>query len=480
MFLIGIIAFKVTERFALQGKIDSVKSIVTALENSYLEKNDIDGGIGFLKKVLDPGAWGAVAIGDERLSFSTSEAAGKESRSDPLILEAGRAGHAVFDIEGVNIPPFSSYRGIKIAAPIRVSGKKDGALLIYQPLSSLGESIVLGQRLIALWIILFLIIIALFGFYILSRRIIRPVHELIRTAESIGAGKFPESADVGRVREINQLHSALRNMYDEIESGKKELRNKIKELEEANAELRSTQRELIEAEKLASLGQLSAGVAHEIGNPLSAINGYVDVMKRSSRTDEDKKTDFLNEIKREVDRVDRIIRTLLDYSRPKKLAPQTLSVNQVIRDTVDILNSQGVLKRISVRFQLEEDIPLIEADPNQLSQVIINLILNSRDAIADSGEITISTQSRPDSTVLINITDNGAGIAEEIRSKIFDPFFTTKEPGHGTGLGLSVSARIVETYGGKISVDSKEGQGSAFKIIFPRAKDYKNAENFGN
>lgn len=480
MFLIGIIAFKLTEKFALQGKVESIRSIIIAAEESYFAENDIEDGIEFLKEVLNPGAWGVIARGNDRILFSTSEEAGAEGKTDPLILQVLSSGDTLVDIEGVNFPPFSTYKGFKIATPVKISGRPGAALLISQPLSRLEENMVLSQRLIALWIILFLIIIALFGFYMLSRRIIKPVHELIKTTEKIAGGKFPENADIGAVKEINQLYSALRIMYGEIEDGKGRLRDKIRELEEMNTELKLTQRELIAAEKMASLGQLSAGIAHEIGNPLSAINGYVDVLKRAHNIDEDKKKVFLNDIQREVDRVDKIIKTLLEYSRPKNPAPKFVDLNQVIRDSVDVVRSQGVLKNISLSIKLSEDIPLVEADPGQISQVIINLILNSRDAIPESGEIVITTSAVSDSGARIAVSDNGTGISTEILNKIFDPFFTTKEPGQGTGLGLSVSARIVETFGGTIGVRNTEGGGAVFEITLPAVKDYKNAENFGN
>jgi signal transduction histidine kinase len=269
-------------------------------------------------------------------------------------------------------------------------------------------------------------------------------------------------------------------MFGEIEDGKRKLRDKIMELEETNAELRLTQKELIATEKLASLGQLSAGIAHEIGNPLSAIKGYAEVLRRASGMDDSKRGEILGDIMREVGRVDRIIRTLLDYSRPRKSSPQLVSVNEVIKDTAEIIMSQGALKGIGLTLELSEDGPQIIADPGQLSQVIVNLLLNSRDAVGEGGEITISTARDEVSGVVICVRDNGEGIPEEIIDRIFDPFFTTKDPGHGTGLGLSVSARIVETFEGVIEVESDEGSGSAFRIIFPAARGYRNAENFGN
>lgn len=480
MFLIGVIAFKVTERYAVQGKIESVDTIIRAFEGSYLRNNDMKGGIEFLKDALSPGAWGIVSGNGERVYFSTTGTKGGGRGGDPLVLESMRTGNRLTEIEGVNFPPLSYYEGIKIAAPLRMPGNSKGTLLVYQPLSSLEDSLVLSQRLIALWIILFLTIIALFGFYILSRRIVRPVHELINTTEKIGAGKFPESADIGRVKEINQLYSALRVMYSEIEEGKRKLRDKIIELEETNAELRLTQKELIATEKLASLGQLSAGVAHEIGNPLSAIKGYAEVLRRASGMDDAKRGEILGDVLREVNRVDRIIRTLLDYSRPRKSSPQLVSVNDVITDTAWMIGSQGALKGIKLTLELSKDKPEIIADPGQLSQVIVNLLLNSRDAVSEGGEIAISTAWDEERGAIICVRDNGEGIPEEIIDRIFDPFFTTKDPGHGTGLGLPVSARIVETFEGVIEVESTEGRGTLFRIIFPAARGYRNAENFNN
>ena len=156
-----------------------------------------------------------------------------------------------------------------------------------------------------------------------------------------------------------------------------------------------------------------------------------------------------------------------------------MDVNQVINDTVEIVRSQGVLKNITLNIDLTDKIPQVVADPGQLSQVVINLLLNSRDSIGKKGEISIATEGSYEHGVRISVRDNGAGIPRDIRDRIFDPFFTTKEPGQGTGLGLSVSARIIDTFEGKITVQSEEGRGTLFEIIFPAARNYEHAENFG-
>jgi signal transduction histidine kinase len=149
-----------------------------------------------------------------------------------------------------------------------------------------------------------------------------------------------------------------------------------------------------------------------------------------------------------------------------------VDVNDVIKDTAELVKSQGLLKDIDLTLDLATGLSLIEIDPYQLSQVLINLILNSRDAILRDGVITISSLGTPNEGVEISVRDNGVGIPKEIIDKIFDPFFTTKDPGRGTGLGLSVSQRIVQHFGGRIRVQNEPEIGSVFRITFPGVKDH--------
>jgi signal transduction histidine kinase len=470
MFLLGIIAYKVTERFALQGKIEGVKSVIAVFESLYAKENNIEGGIEFLEDVLEPGAWGVIADNQGRRFFNTNSDKPAVSTTDPLIIEVMKTGRTAVDIEGFNIPPFAFYKGIKIVSPLNKNGGRQGVILIYQPLSSLEESLVLGRRLIAISTILNLLVIAFFGFYLLSRRVVRPVHKLIETTEEIASGRFPRETNLGGVKEINQLHLALKKMYDEIEGNKTKLRENIEALEEANRALLRTQRELIASEKLASLGKLAAGVAHEIGNPLSAIQGYIEVLRRDYNLDGESRAEFLTNIKKEVERIDRIIRTLLDYSRPRDFELKRIGVNDVVNRAVDIVRTQGILKNVELNLELSNGPLSIEVDPHQLSQVVINLILNAKDAVSNDGVITVSTARNSNGGVEIAVKDNGAGIPREMMDKIFDPFFTTKEPGKGTGLGLSVSQRIVQIFDGSISVESEPGKGTTFRVTLPAAE----------
>ncbi len=470
MFLVGVIAFKVTERFALQGQIDGLESVAAAFDDAYLEEGDTEEGVEFVKEVLEPGAWGVVARGGKRTEFSKpgEELDESANKSDPLILEAINSGRTAVRVYGYNLPPFSTFESLKVAVPLSQSGD---VLLMHQPLKSFDKSIILSQKLIALWIILFLIVIALFGYYLISRRVVKPMDRLIRATENIAKGRPPHDVDTGNVNEIEKLHNALCDMYDEIELSKSELSGKIDELEDANKKLLDAQRELIAAEKLASLGKLSAGVAHEIGNPLSAIRGYLEVLVGGDLSDETKKAEILTNIENETGRIDRIIHTLLDYSRPRDAMTRPIQLNEVVRQSVEIVSSQGVAKNINIVLDLKDPLPEIEGDPHQISQVFINLLLNSRDAMNDSGEIRISSDFEPDQDIMIVFEDTGGGIEPLNHDRIFDPFFTTKEPGQGTGLGLSVSARIVENFGGTIKVDGSYSEGARFVITFPEATE---------
>lgn len=468
MLLLGAIAFYVMGQSAFEGKKQAAESLIEAFGVLYANERNFSNTIPIFNDALEPGAWGVIADKKNgRMLFKASSTKDVGNVTDPLILKVMRTRMTSIELEGFNFLPISYWKGFKIASSIKKGGEFIGVILLYQPLDSLKKSIISGQRLIAISILADLVIIALYGLYILSKRVVRPVHKLIRTTENIAKGTFPEDIDLGGVKEINQLYESLRIMFKEIEQNKLKLRENIETLEETNKALLATQKELIASEKLASLGKFGAGVAHEIGNPLSAIRGYVEVLKRGYVLDEEKKVDFLSKIQNEVDRINRIIRTLLDYSRPRDYDLKKVFLNDVIRHAVEIMISQGILKRIELEMKLQEGLRPIEVDSHHLTQVIINLILNSKDAIKGDGSIIVSSYKTVDGDVELSIKDNGVGIPEEIIDKIFDPFFTTKDPGKGTGLGLSVSQRIVQLFDAVISAESKPGQGSKFRITFP-------------
>ena len=241
---------------------------------------------------------------------------------------------------------------------------------------------------------------------------------------------------------------------------------------------------LIQASKMATLGEMATGVAHELNQPLSVIKTASGFLRRKAENREPIQDDILRtmaeEIDNHVDRASKIIGHMREFGRKSDVAKEKVQVNHVLRRAVEFFNQQLKLREIEVVEHLEENLPPILADPNRLEQVFVNLLINARDAIESKGDqgarehaakrITLKTKAE-EATVTITVSDTGIGIPEAIVDRIFEPFFTTKKVGKGTGLGLSISYGIVHDYDGTIKVESQEGEGTTFIIRFPRIQE---------
>ncbi len=235
-----------------------------------------------------------------------------------------------------------------------------------------------------------------------------------------------------------------------------------------NAELRRTQRQLIQSEKLAALGQLSSSLAHEINNPLGIIKNYLLILSEGIRENEPNQKN-LKMIKEEVDRIARIVRSLLDFSRPGKEEMALVDLSSILKQTVLLIDKEFLSKRIKIKQELSENLSPVMGDKDQLKQVFLNLLVNSRDFMPDGGEIVLNTRDT-NSSVEIEFSDSGPGIPAENLSRIFEPFFTTKQEGRGTGLGLWICYGIMQRHGGTIQAKSKK-KGMSFLLTFPKASD---------
>ena len=230
---------------------------------------------------------------------------------------------------------------------------------------------------------------------------------------------------------------------------------------------------LIQSEKQASIGKLAAGVAHEINNPLTAVLTFTHLMLRRKDLPEEIRDD-LQTVASQTERVRRIVKSLLDFSRQTALAPEATDINRLVEDSVRLLENQAMIKGISLCVKKDGHLPLIILDQSQCQSVLVNMLINALDATGCGGVIGIETckaAAEHCEGVEIKISDTGCGIDPEHMDKLFDPFFTTKEPGKGTGLGLAVSAGIVQRHGGTIKVYSKRESGTAFTIWLPRGKE---------
>ncbi|MBI5063069.1 MAG: hypothetical protein HZB87_06315 [Desulfatitalea sp.] len=228
---------------------------------------------------------------------------------------------------------------------------------------------------------------------------------------------------------------------------------------------------------MASVGRLAAGIAHEIGNPIGIVLGYLDLIKQPD-LEREELDDFARRAEKEIQRINTVIRQLLDLARPKEGAPRIVAVHEVIQDIVQVMSHQPMMAEVRLQTELAAAHDRLWADGDQLRQVFLNLLLNAADAIRAArrlgdGLITIATASedgagsQEEKWLIIRFQDNGEGIAQDQIDNIFDPFYTTKEPGKGTGLGLAVSYMIIQKLGGTICVQSRPGQGTTMVIHLP-------------
>jgi signal transduction histidine kinase len=225
------------------------------------------------------------------------------------------------------------------------------------------------------------------------------------------------------------------------------------------------QKKLYQADKLATVGALAAGLAHEIKNPIAAIKGFSQVIgKAVEENDAEAIKDFKDVVPRQLDRINEIVEKLLTLSRPPKLEKKKIDINVLLNEIVRLVEKQALKQRVEI-VKSFEDLPQTLADPEQLTQAFLNLILNAIQSMPDGGQIEIRTKFMGTDRIVVEIIDNGMGIPKEKRSKIFDPFYTTKAG--GSGLGLSVTQKIIIDHHGKIEVDSEVGKGTAFTVVLP-------------
>jgi len=234
--------------------------------------------------------------------------------------------------------------------------------------------------------------------------------------------------------------------------------------------IKETEQRIQQTEKLVAVGQLAAGVAHEINNPLGVILCHTDIMKESSENDEEMLHD-IGIIERHTENCKRIVADLLDFSRSResRIERQLTSVNEIVEGVVSMVGQQFKKNQIRLNCNLDKALPHCLVDSRRIQQVLVNLIMNGVQAVENKGEISISTRLKDDQ-ILIEIEDDGPGISKEVLDKIFDPFFSTKEQGKGTGLGLSVSYGIIHEHKGEIKVQSTPGQGARFTVILPLSR----------
>ena len=317
-------------------------------------------------------------------------------------------------------------------------------------------------------------LISFFLFYIIHRFVTTPIALLEEGMLRLASGDFERPIELHSRDEMGRLAMNFNAMAQDIQRYKNRLENWASELQrevdKKTAEIRETQEQFANAEKLASLGRMSAGVAHELNNPLTGIVTFAHLMLDRTPEENNLDREDLELIIEQADRCTRIIKGLLSFSRKGTSEKSATSINELLKNAVSLINNQSAFHNIDIEMDLLEGIPRVTVDTNQIQQVILNLITNAADAMNGKGKITISTRRTGidgEEYIEAEFTDTGPGIMPEDMNKILEPFFTTKSVGKGTGLGLPVSYGIVKRHGGDLLIKSKPGKGTTVFVRLP-------------
>jgi two-component system, NtrC family, sensor kinase len=336
-------------------------------------------------------------------------------------------------------------------------------------------------RLVALYMITFALALLTFAYFALTRLIVRPLEALVRAADRVASGSRFLAVPRAGASELAELGVSLQTMTERRVHEEDALRAKVEELTLTTARLTEAQRQLVRSEQMASVGRLSAGLAHEIGNPLAAILGMEDLLLEGGMSAEEQR-DFLARMKRETERISGVLRDLLDFARPEGGATSVhvpalpADVASVVRDVFALVRPQKPFKTVRLALEEEEAPVRVLLSPQRLTQVLLNVLLNAGAAIAsreggvrDEDVVTVRVRRR-DGRARIEVDDTGPGIPSSMRERVFEPFVTTKDVGEGTGLGLAVCRGVVEAAGGTIAIDESYEGGARVVVEIPLAK----------
>jgi len=331
-------------------------------------------------------------------------------------------------------------------------------------------------------------LISLFIIYFTRRFLSRPIDKLIEGTKAVSQMELDKPLDiVGSSEELDELARSFDVMRDRLRTALGEInqftQNLETKVEERTQQLKAAQKKLLQSDRLASLGQLSASVAHEINNPVSGVLNLSMLLQRMLKDDGIPQARipefrrYLGQVTSETARVGRIVSDLLSFSRRGKPQRAPADLNRILRTTLSLIEHKMKLSNVTVETTLCEDLPAAPCDTSQIQQVVLNLLLNAAEATHSRPErrVTIST-AKGDGVVLLHVSDNGEGILPENLTKIFDPFFTTKPEGKGVGLGLAVSYGIVDSHGGDLEVKSTVGEGTTFTVSLPLVEPAGRAE----
>lgn len=346
--------------------------------------------------------------------------------------------------------------------------------MLEKPYIDTTNRVMLTFTLLAFLCVIFLLVILYFA----TSRITHPLQKMVIATQKIARGDLSHKVEVDSKDEIGRLADSFNRMTEDLKVANQKLiewgKTLEKKVEERTKELREMQAHLIQSEKLASLGKLAAGIAHEINNPLGGILIYSHLLLEDTEK-ESPYHENLKKIIKETSRCKDIVKGLLEFARPKEPEMSLMQINEAVDRSMALVERQALFQNIKIKKSFALDLPKVVADESQLQQVFMNIIMNAAEAMDGKGILTLSTSlNTDDSCIEVKFVDTGHGIKEEDKKRLFEPFFTTKEVGKGTGLGLAISYSIIQKHKGTIEVESQEGKGSIFTVKLPVSRPKKN------
>jgi signal transduction histidine kinase len=376
------------------------------------------------------------------------------------------------DIETVHFVHGPTGRAVQVRSPLA-----RGAVITQLRLDVEAERATSLVRLVALYMVIFAFALLVFAYFALTRLIVRPIEQLAEAADRVARGARALRVPKSGARELVELGSIVQSMTTKLIEEENALLGKVQELTDTTAQLTQTQAQLVRSERMASVGHLAAGVAHEIGNPIAALIGMQDLLLDGDLS-EDARNDFLRRMRKETERIHEVVRDLLDFARPEETqgaggSPHPpANVRTVIDEVVSLVKPQKTFR--DVRFETDaSDILLTALPAPRLTQVLLNIVLNAGAAVASTKgndrRVTMRARAVDAGRVRIEVEDDGPGISPVVRDRLFEPFVTTKQVGEGSGLGLAVCRGLVESAGGEIGVDTSYQAGARFYVVLPSA-----------
>jgi signal transduction histidine kinase len=357
--------------------------------------------------------------------------------------------HAIAEPVRTSIRHDGGEHALEVRAPLNISTKLWGSLAVGFSLEPVDRRVAaLARRAVMIAIVLMLGNSLLTFAYV--ETVIRPILNLNSVMKRAGRGDLSVRAPVRRGDEVGELADAFNRMMDELED--------VRELEKVQ------RAQLAHTEKMVAVGTLAAGVAHEVNNPLSGVLACIESI-RDNPDDSELRARYLELSRDGLKRIEHTVANLLGFSRQRDLSPERTSINHSLEHVAELADYQLRRAGVEVHLELDQDHAMVMADHFQMEQLFLNLVLNAIQAMPEGGTLTLQTRVR-NGKVSAEVRDTGIGIPGQIRERIFDPFFSTREVGEGTGLGLAVSDSIVAAHGGRIEVESREGHGSVFRVIF--------------